>query len=828
MEKKIKIFFVFTIVFSVSLFGYTFFDEIFKVKAQEAGISQNLDEMIARRERQNSAVWGYQYLENPNTYIWQPETLMYTDQETGHEVWILVRSPDAESPWGGDVYSKEHGSNAWSFDGSRIGFFSLHRETANPEIGSCAVRWVVNTDGSGLKAVEGVTRGSMGSLAGFGWSHSENSYYATGAGCGKGSESAVYKVTFDENNTAREKLLLETSSIDSIRKVFIKESVSTNDKWLVLYGNSRDWPTPNNINSKGLYFVNLEGTPRVVNAWGIARGCGPAKDPYGNHEWSKEDHFHDAWSPGPNADYVIGHYPDSSVFWRLAREGTASDGGPKWEDWDGDSFGENEEIIPLSDGSGTPDNPYGLPYWGHPVFDRWGRYVLHGVYTDCPACPGTRITDLETKKMLPHYVMFYRKYDGQHHSWTGWTDYVVGTHPSDSPKNGGGSIWINKWNESYEKAIKIVNTNYPGYSGNYNGYPRPSQSPDGTKVAFSAVWLNNDGDDHPYIAYAVAYYPYPPTNLSASYSNGVKLSWQPPTYTTRGWPNEETDPPPPAREVKRYHIWRSTSQLGPWQEVGSVNVNYYKDDYYGPRQTLDSLTYTDNPGNGIFYYALTTEEHSGLESRELSEIIKVTVSGNNVDSKIVQQKGQKDFWTKAPLSPSNFSYQSTGTKGHYYLSWTEPNDSKIRYYNIYYSTSGNPAPVQQRRIASLPVGTNSWLDWNADPNKAGYYGITSVDRQGNESSIVYPGGGPVCGNGIIETGEECDDGNTISGDGCSSTCKLEGSGKTGDLDADNDVDIFDLLKLLSKWGTNDANADLNGSGNVDIFDLLILLQNWGR
>jgi cysteine-rich repeat protein len=33
----------------------------------------------------------------------------------------------------------------------------------------------------------------------------------------------------------------------------------------------------------------------------------------------------------------------------------------------------------------------------------------------------------------------------------------------------------------------------------------------------------------------------------------------------------------------------------------------------------------------------------------------------------------------------------------------------------------------------------------------------------------------VCGNGILETPyEECDDGNTISGDGCSSTCKIEG------------------------------------------------------
>jgi len=32
---------------------------------------------------------------------------------------------------------------------------------------------------------------------------------------------------------------------------------------------------------------------------------------------------------------------------------------------------------------------------------------------------------------------------------------------------------------------------------------------------------------------------------------------------------------------------------------------------------------------------------------------------------------------------------------------------------------------------------------------------------------------PVCGNSIIETGEQCDDGNTNSGDGCSSTCQTE-------------------------------------------------------
>jgi len=36
-----------------------------------------------------------------------------------------------------------------------------------------------------------------------------------------------------------------------------------------------------------------------------------------------------------------------------------------------------------------------------------------------------------------------------------------------------------------------------------------------------------------------------------------------------------------------------------------------------------------------------------------------------------------------------------------------------------------------------------------------------------------PPAAPVCGNGSIEAGEQCDDGNTTSGDGCSATCKTE-------------------------------------------------------
>ena len=50
--------------------------------------------------------------------------------------------------------------------------------------------------------------------------------------------------------------------------------------------------------------------------------------------------------------------------------------------------------------------------------------------------------------------------------------------------------------------------------------------------------------------------------------------------------------------------------------------------------------------------------------------------------------------------------------------------------------------------------------------------------------------GAECGNGMVETGETCDDGNTTAGDGCSATCQAEQTGGCGDgtIDAGEDCD----------------------------------------
>jgi len=68
------------------------------------------------------------------------------------------------------------------------------------------------------------------------------------------------------------------------------------------------------------------------------------------------------------------------------------------------------------------------------------------------------------------------------------------------------------------------------------------------------------------------------------------------------------------------------------------------------------------------------------------------------------------------------------------------------------------------------------------------------ETTGSWTTTIAPvddGGHGFCGNGTIETGETCDDNNTISGDGCSATCQTEGthgSCGNGTIEAGEDCD----------------------------------------
>lgn len=49
--------------------------------------------------------------------------------------------------------------------------------------------------------------------------------------------------------------------------------------------------------------------------------------------------------------------------------------------------------------------------------------------------------------------------------------------------------------------------------------------------------------------------------------------------------------------------------------------------------------------------------------------------------------------------------------------------------------------------------------------------VADAARPSGDAALSDAGGG--CGDGVIESGEDCDDGNTKGGDGCSATCTVE-------------------------------------------------------
>jgi fibronectin type 3 domain-containing protein len=219
-------------------------------------------------------------------------------------------------------------------------------------------------------------------------------------------------------------------------------------------------------------------------------------------------------------------------------------------------------------------------------------------------------------------------------------------------------------------------------------------------------------DTKPEIYVAVMRRPYPPRNLNASGSAGVTLTWQASDVS---------------RETKGYHVYRSVGNDAAFVELTTAAVN--------------ATAYTDNSvaAGQTYYYGVTSEEFSGLESDELSNIMRVDVTQSGVSAGLHRAQGLKGWDTTAPAQVSGFSMQQVAP-GQYRLNWQASPDTDVRYYNVYYSVEGAPSPSPQRLIASAPRNTLTYLDWLARTDAAPYYAVTAVDRAGNESAPSSPSG----------------------------------------------------------------------------------------
>lgn len=86
----------------------------------------------------------------------------------------------------------------------------------------------------------------------------------------------------------------------------------------------------------------------------------------------------------------------------------------------------------------------------------------------------------------------------------------------------------------------------------------------------------------------------------------------------------------------------------------------------------------------------------------------------------------------------------------------------------------------------------------------------NADGDGCQSDCTLPEMPPACGNGTVDAGEECDDGNTAVNDGCNAQCAVEPS----DSDLDGVPDEVDNCAVVA----NGDQQDTDGNGRGDACD----------
>jgi len=141
--------------------------------------------------------------------------------------------------------------------------------------------------------------------------------------------------------------------------------------------------------------------------------------------------------------------------------------------------------------------------------------------------------------------------------------------------------------------------------------------------------------------------------------------------------------------------------------------------------------------------------------------------------------------------------------------------------NIYNSTT-NPAPTVtiSANPSTITTGSSAALTWSST-------NATSCTASGGWSgSKATSGTQSVSPTATTSYTLTCA-GAGGSANNAASVIVNPVSGKTGDINGDGQVNIFDLSILLTNYGGTTASCDLNHDGAVNILDLSILLTNYG-
>lgn len=723
---------------------------------------QNLDEAVRRKQRLPSASFTRAVFENTSStgYKWQPETLRFSDMSTSREVWRFTYTPTRGS------LTQDIGYAHWSADGKRVAFGSDRQTVSRPTATAGDTSWMLaNTDGSLLRT------GYRLSDNYWNWSNYpawrptvRDSLYLPGYSAG-GSYNTIYLNTIGDITITKTAAVAVTPTLP---RLWLKKGMAADGTKLLF----QDFGGPT------VWAADLTTGTLDTDGAGYERPL--PYDPYWGDLVGTENNWHDNYVAGAaGAENGIWNYalPVTSgdatryTWWRHRLSGTGTNGEPVHTQDHAAPYLWGGELEPIG-GTVSGNDPFSpkADYFSHLAIDRWGKYGIHSKADNLPG--GTSLITLGTAD----YWNVAKVFTGagfntggnntQHHDWDAWSDWSVSTGSASTFNDyRNHAVAIQNWTDPTSQvaiAYPRTFTSTGGTFTDYNALPRPTQSPDGTKVMFHSDFLNTAVTDQQ-LYWTVAYNPYPPFISAASATGGVvtitadwDLAGTPRGYTTRGWPNETTDLPPPPREINKFRLWRSTDGTA-WTAVKTFDHTVWSNyDFSDGAWTGDDFwSTTDAVADGTYYYGITSLETSGLESQKLSNIKKVVVSGGTgtVTDHAAYPSAPGDktaFYTTAPDAVQNpaFTYKKSPAvaDGQYTVEWTAPvNKTLVRYYNIYAKDGSAPTAIQQTRIASVPATAAdtsfSYVDWLGNTDGSTKYIVTAVDFLGNESTAGTPSEG---------------------------------------------------------------------------------------